>query len=436
MDFLRPGRAAAPAAVARAEPALSAQSPVQSESQWNGFVLGAGGGLSRAGVMVSERTVLSLPATMQALRVLSGVFAQTPRHYYRRTAEGKQPVRQDPVARLLHDRPNGFQTPFSFFELAFQDMLLVGNFFAYVSRDMAGRPVALTRLKPGRVTVAEYFDRADGYTLFYDATLPDGTSGRFAARDILHVAGFTRDGLVGLNPLAYMRDAFGGAIATADFAARYFEAGAKPTTVLQTKNRVGPENKAAIRADWQRIYGGPDGHQVAVLDQDLTAQFLSHNPADAQMLETRQFQVTELARIWGVPPHLIFDLSRSTNNNIEQQSLEFVMYHLGPHYARFEQALTLAFAAPDHFVEHMTDALVRGDMKTRMEAYWLQRQMGMVSADELRARENQNPIGGAAGGERWRPANMAIAGAPVAPAPAAPVPQGGRAAADTEEQAE
>lgn len=436
MDFLRPGRAAAARQVMPRldPPVVSASGSVHSESQWKGFVFGAGAGFSRAGVRVDERTVLSLPATMQALRVLSGVFAQTPRHYYRRSPEGKQHLRDHPLSRLLHDRPNNVQTPFQFFELALQDLMLTGNFFAWVSRDFAGRAVALTRLKPGRVVVAEFFDRAEGYTLFFDATLPDGTSGRYSSREVLHIPGFSRDGLMGLNPMAFMRDAFGGAIATADYATRYFDAGAKPDVVLTTKQKIDPQSRDAMRRDWKGIYGGPNGEKVAVLDQDVTATMISHNPEEAQMLETRQFHVVELARIWGVPPHLIFDLSRATFSNIEQQSLEFITYHLGPHFTRFEQALTLAFAEPDHYVEHMTDALVRGDLKSRMEASWLQRQMGLVSADEVRARENLNPIGGAAGAERWRPANMAIAGQPTTGGPVVSPPRGADAVAEQQEQ--
>lgn len=424
LDFIRPGRSAAPAPAPRPEPPLRATS-VQSESQWNGFVVG---GPSRSGVRVDERAVLSLPATMQALRVLSGVFAATPRHYYRRDADGRTRLPEDAMSRLIHDAPNSYQTAFEFWELYKQDLLLAGNFYAYVSRDFRGQPVALTRLKPWTVKVAEYFDRSEGYTLFYDATLPDGSSGRFPAREILHVRGMSRDGLVGMNPLRYMRDAFGGAIATADYAARYFESGARPSVVLTTEQRTSPEVRQEMRADWKRLYGGLDGEKVAVLDQGVKPEFLSHDNQESQFVETRQFQVVDIARAWGVPPHLVFELSRATFSNIEQQSLEFITYHLGPHYARLEQALTRAFAAPGHYFEHLTDALVRGDLKSRMEAYWMQRQMGMVSADELRARENMNGIGGAAGGERWRPSNMTIAGTPIEPA--APVVRTGPAAAE------
>ncbi|MBY6120251.1 phage portal protein [Mameliella alba] len=408
MDLFR-GRPA-PAASMRAEPPVSASQNVQSGTQWqNGFV--TGGAPSRAGVAVSERTALSIPATLQALRILTGVFAMTPLHYYRRGEGGREAADQRAEAQLFRTAPNSHQTPFSFMELLMADLMLSGGFFAYVSRGPAGRERALTRLTPGTVSIAEHFDRMDGKTLFFDATLPDGTRERFPARDILHIPGFSRDGINGLNPVRYARDALGASIATSEHAARFWSKGGKPSTVLTTEQKVGPEDKVRIRTDWERLHAGHDGSRVAVLDQDLKAQFLSHDMKASQFLETRQFQVVDLARIWGVPPHLIFDLSRSTFSNIEQQSLEFVIYHLGPHYARIAQAITKAFARPGFYYEHLTDALVRGDLKSRMEAYWQQRQMGMLNGNELRAKENLGDIAGPAGTDYWRPSNMEIAGA-------------------------
>lgn len=405
-------------AAARVEPVLSAAGPqqnVQSESQWRGFT--PIGGVSKAGVRVNEATALSIPATLQALRILCGVFAMTPLHYYRKAEIGRFLEAKDPIERLLAGQPNSHQSAFEFFELGMSDLLLAGNFYSYVSRNRRGEVAALTRLKAGSVVVAEYFDRASGTILFYDATLPDGSRERFPARDIWHVKGFSRDGIVGLNPVTYAKDALGGAIATSDHASRFWNKGGRPSTVLTTEQKVGPEDKKRIRDDWSKLYTGPDGDLVAVLDQDLKANFLTHDLKSSQYLETRQFQVVDLARIWGVPPHLIFDLSRATFSNIEQQSLEFVIFHLGPHYARFASAATRQFAAEGFYFEHLTDALVRGDIKSRMEAYWLQRQMGMVNANELRSRENEPNLTGAAGSEYWRPSNMSIAGQPVEPQP-------------------
>ena len=357
---------------------------------------------------------------MQALRILSGVFALTPIHYFGRLdGGGRERRRNDPLQLLVHDQPNGFQTAFEFWELYMGDLMLTGNWYAYVSRAPDGSPVALTRLKPGSVKIVEYFDRASGMTVFFDATLPDATAGRFPGREILHVRGLSRDGVVGLNPMAYMRDAFGNAIATGQHAGKYFGDGAKPKVVLTTTQKVDPMTRQAIKADWKATHGGLDGDAVAVMDNDLKPTFLSHDNQESQFVETRQFEVGELARIWGVPPHLIFDLSRATFSNIEQQSLEFVMYHLGPHYARLAQTLTRVFAPDDAFFEHQTDALVKADLQTRTEAYSRQRQNGTVNANEVRAFDNLAPLDGDAGTEYWRPANMTLAGTPVAN-PAAP----------------
>jgi HK97 family phage portal protein len=155
----------------------------------------------------------------------------------------------------------------------------------------------------------------------------------------------------------------------------------------------------------------------------LKADFLTFDHQQSQLLETRQFQVLDVARAFGVPPHLLFDLSRATFSNIEHQSLEFITFHMGPHYDRVAGAAARQFAAPDHYFEFLTDALVKGDIKTRWEAYRIQRETGVLSADEIRERENLNRIGGAAGDERWRPGNMTISGTPVAqPAPISAVP--------------
>ncbi len=420
-DFVR---AAAPRErVEPVLPAVASASPasVQNESQWRGLTPVVGP--SRAGVRVDERTVLGLPAVMQALRVLCGVFAMTPLAYYRRDGEGRSRATDDPLWALLHDRPNAHQSAFAFKEILLADVLLSGNFYAYISRDSRMNPVALTRLKPGHVVVAEYFDRATGVELFYDATLPDGTRERFAARDVWHVAGMSRDGEVGLNPLAYMRDAFGGPIATQDYATRFWAGNARPPVTLTSEAKIEPADKDRIREAWRQRYAGVDGDSIAVLDQGLEPHFLSIDNDKSQMIETRTFQVLDIARAWGVPPHLIFELSRATFSNIEQQSLDFVTFHMGPHYERVASAAGRQFAAENHYFEFLTDALVKGDIKARWEAYKIQRETGVLNADEIRAKENLNPIGGAAGTERWRPANYTLAGTPpLAPAPTRVVP--------------
>lgn len=376
------------------------------------FLTGWGSGTA-SGQVVSEKTTLSLPAVMQALRILCGVFAMTPLVYYRRSGTaGKDRADQTPAYRLFHDNPNQVQTPFGFKELMLADVLLAGNFYAYASRDWRMDPVALTRLEPLQVDPAFSFDRQAGVTAFYDATLPDGTRERFAPRDVWHVAGFGRNGLFGLNPLRYMREAIGGALGTQDFATRFWGNDAKPSVVLTTKQKVPPEVKTQIKDDWNsRFAGSGRSHGVAVLDQELEPKFLSHDNEKNQFLETRTFQVLDVARCFGVPPHLIFELSKATFSNIEHQSLEFVTFHMMPHYTRVAEAATKAFAADGHFFEFLPEALLKGDVKARWEAYRAAREMGVLSADEIRSRENMNAIGGSVGGSYLWPANMNQAGA-------------------------
>lgn len=209
-DLFRPAVSRAAEAVRIEPPVVAASSDVTSESQWkgvSGFTLS--GAPSKAGVRVNEDSALSLPATLQALRILSGVFAMTPLHYYRRSDKGRISANEEAPGRLVMTSPNSHQTQFAFFELLMCDLLLTGNFYAYKSRNVRGEVVALTRLKPGSVIVAEYFDKAEGTFLFFDATLPDGTRERFPARDILHIAGMSRDGIQGLNPVKFARDALG-----------------------------------------------------------------------------------------------------------------------------------------------------------------------------------------------------------------------------------
>ncbi len=395
-------------------PSASGGQDLQHPEQW--LVTSVGGGRSAAGVAVSESTALTLPAVMQAVRVLTGVFAMTPLIYYRRLPNGgRERATDNPLYTLFHDRP-GHQTPFAFKELLLADILLQGRYGAYISRDLRQRPAAVTRVDPAGIAVAKYFDRREGMTLFYDATLPDGSRERFSGADFWYVPGFTRDGITGLPPIRYMRDALGAALATSDFAARYWRDDARPGLVLSTEQKVTPDDRDKIKRDWKAKFAG-NNHDVAVLDQSLKPVPFTNDNEKSQFIETRAFQVVDVARAFGVPPHLIFELSKATFSNIEHQSLEFVTYHMMPHYERVAQAANITFAEDGHYFEFLPDALLRGDIKTRWEAYKIQREIGVVNGDEIRAAENRNPIGGDAGSEFWRPLNYGRAGDPP-PAPA------------------
>jgi len=413
------GSALTPSAVSAAPQASADLTSTDSETFW---ALTGGGGGTR--VVINERTSLSLPALLRALEILTGVFAMTPMIYYRRTAEGKERVENSPLFTLFHDRPNDVQSAFLFKEVILGDMLMAGRFATYIHRDGMFRPKALSRVNPLGVQPVQYWDRTDGLELFYDAHLPDGSNGRFSRTDIWHVPGFSRDGIFGVNRVRLMDDTLSAAVAAGQYARHFWENNAQPATLLTAKGKVTPEDKVKMKFDWKRMFGGVrKAGDVAVLDQEMDAKTLGATNKDSQFVEVRAFNVVEVARAWGVPPHLLYELSRATFSNIEQQSLEFIMFSMMPHYERFASAATHHFAEPGHFFEFLPDALLKGDVKTRWEAYKIGRETGVLSADDIAKRENLSPIGGAAGSERWRPANMAISGEPN-PSSAPPAPEG------------
>lgn len=372
-------------------------------------------GRSGSRVAINEQSALGLPAVLRALEVLTGVFAMTPMIYYRRSGDGKERVETSPLFTLFHDRPNEIQSSFLFKEVMLGDMLLAGGCASFVHRDAMFQPKALSRLNPIAVQPAQHWDRNAGLELFYDAQLPDGSRGRFSRTDIWHVPGFSRDGLFGVNRVKLLDDMFGAAVAAGSYARHFWENNAQPATIITAKGKMDPEAKAKYKLDWKAMFGGArKAGDVAVLDQEMEAKTLGASNRDSQFVEVRAFNVVEVARAFGVPPHLLYELTRATFSNIEQQSLEFILYCMMPHYERIAAAATHYFAESGHFFEFLPDALLKGDVKTRWEAYKAARETGVLSADEIRARENMNAIGGAAGSERWRPANMAISGEPFA----------------------
>lgn len=374
-------------------------------------------------VSINERSAMTLPAVLHALEILTGVFAMTPMIYYRREDDGKTRADNSHLFTLFHDRPNEAQSVFLFKEVMLGDMLMAGGFANFVHRDGMFRPKSLSRLDPRMVHPASHWDRQDGLELFYDARLPDGSNGRFTRTDIWHVPGFSRDGLLGVNRVKLLDDMLGSAVAAGEYARHFWENNAQPATLLKAKGKVNPEDKAKIKFDWKRMFSGArKAGEVAVLDQEMEAETLGATNKDSQFVEVRAFNVVEVARAFGVPPHLLYELSRATFSNIEQQSLEFIMYSMMPHYERVASAATHYFAEPGHFFEFMPDALLKGDVKTRWEAYKAARESGVLNADEIRKKENMQPIGGKAGEERWRPANMAVSGEPN-PATAPPPQQ-------------
>lgn len=350
---------------------------------------------------INERTALTLPAVWRALEILSGVFAMTPLIYYKQLDDdGKERAKSSPLYKIFRSAPNATQSDFAFKEVLLGDLLLAGRFAAFTHRDGLFQTTALTRLDPYPVAVNQSWDKKDGTELFFDVTLPDHARERLTRADIWYVPGFSRDGLVGLDRVQFMKDAIASGVATSEYAARFWENNAQPSTVLTAKGKVVPEDKNKIRADWKKLFRGPKAAgEVAVVDQEMDVKFLSLDNKASQYVESRTFSVLEVSRAFGVPPHLLFELSRATFSNIDHQSLEFIIYCMGPHYARVAAAATQHFAEEGHFFEFLPEALLKGDIKGRFEAYGIAIDKGVYSPNEVRSMENRNKR---PGGDEYR----------------------------------
>lgn len=365
-------------------------------------------GSSTAGKRVNERSAMQMTAVYSCVRILSEAVASLPLHLYEMKDGGsKEKAINHSLYFLLHDEPNPEMTSFIFRETLMTHLLLYGNAYCQIIRNGKGEVIALYPLMPNRMTV----DRDDKGQLYYeytttqeDAPTMKGMTVKLSPYDVLHVPGLGFDGLVGYSPIAMAKNAIGLAIATEEYGSKFFANGANPSGVLEHPGVLKDPGK--IRDSWTQTFGGSgNANKVAVLEEGMKYTPISISPEQAQFLETRKFQINEIARIFRVPPHMLGDLERSTFSNIEQQSLEFVKYTLEPWITRFEQSMARALLKPEekkkYFVRFNVDGLLRGDYKSRMEGYAVARQNGWMSTNDIRELENMDRISAEEGGDLY-----------------------------------
>ena len=239
--------------------------------------------------------------------------------------------------------------------------------------------------------------------IIYTPTMPNSTV-ILPPSDVLHIPGLGFDGLVGYSPIAMAKNSIGMAIACEEYGARFFSNGAAPGGVLEHPGTVKEPQK--IRDSWNKSFmGTPNSHRIAVLEEGMKYTPIGISPNEAQFLETRKFQINEIARIFRVPPHMVGDLEKSSFSNIEQQSLEFVKYTLDPWVSRWEQSMVRSLLLPDekkeYFVKFNLDGLLRGDYQSRMNGYATARQNGWMSANDIRELENLDRIPKEDGGDLY-----------------------------------
>jgi len=365
-------------------------------------------GGSTSGKNVTERSAMQMTAVYSCVRILAEAVAGLPLHLYRYTDKGgKEKAIDNPLYFLLHDEPNPEMTSFVFRETLMTHLLLWGNAYAQIIRNGKNEVIALYPLMPNRMTV----DRDEHGQLYYqyntskdDAPTMKGSIVNLKPTDVLHVPGLGFDGLVGYSPIAMAKNAIGMAIACEEYGAKFFANGATPGGILEHPGTV--KDPSRVRESWNSAFGGSsNANKVAVLEEGMKYTPISISPEQAQFLETRKFQINEIARIFRVPPHMVGDLEKSSFSNIEQQSLEFVKYTLEPWLVRWEQAMVRSLISPTdksrYFIKFNVDGLLRGDYQSRMNGYATARQNGWMSANDIRELENLDLIPPEAGGDLY-----------------------------------
>jgi HK97 family phage portal protein len=366
-------------------------------------------GSTSAGKPVNEQTAMQMTAVYSCVRILSETLAGLPLHVFRYNASGgKEKDLKHPLYKLLHDEPNPEMTSFAFRETLMSHLLLWGNAYAQIIRNARGEVVALYPLMPNKMMV----DRDKSGRLFYmyqrsreDApSLGTESQVYLSPSEVLHIPGLGFDGLVGYSPIAMAKNAVGLAIATEEYGAKFFANGAAPGGVLEHPGTI--KDPLKIKESWNAAYqGSTNAHRVAVLEEGMKYQSIGISPEQAQFLETRKFQINEIARIFRVPPHMLADLEKSSFSNIEQQSLEFVKYTLDPWVVRWEQSMSRALLMesekPKLFIRFNVDGLLRGDYVSRMSGYATARQNGWMSTNDIRELENLDRIPSELGGDLY-----------------------------------
>ena len=354
---------------------------------------------------VSPDSALRLASVYACVRVLSETMASLPLVVYQRRADGgKDKITDHWLYRLLANRPNRFQNPFEWREMLQGHLALRGNAYNQIITNAKGEVVELMPLHPDRIRL-ELLPSGEYRYRFTDRF---GTESILPRGEVWHLRGLSSDGLMGMSPIELARESLGMALAAQDYGARFFANDAKPTGgwIEFPGSFKDSEAKKVFRESYQQAQSGANRGKVLVLENGMKFHEVGVTNKDAQFLELRKFQITDVARLFRVPPHMIGDLDRATFSNIEQQSLEFVMHTMTPWAERWEASIEsdLLLEGDDIEVEFDFANLMRGDAASRASYYQSGIQNGWLTRNEARIAENLNPLEGL--DEPLRPLNM------------------------------
>lgn len=357
-----------------------------------------GGSTSKSGATVNEDSAMRVTAYLAAVKIISETVASLPLLVYQRLEpRGKARAPNHPAYEVLHDIANEEMSAFQLRETIQGHAVSWGNGYAEIQRDMGGRVRGLWPLLPDRT-----WPERDPTTkkLRYRTTLTNGEQVILPFENVLHMPGFGFDGICGYNPVILAKEALGLSLATEEFGANFFGQGATPSGIVEYPGKLKEEAYQRYKKDVRTAHEGLSrSHRLMILEEGLKYHQVTIPPEAAQFLETRKFQVSEIARLFRVPPHMLAEMDKATFSNIEQQSLDFVVNTLRSWLVRWEQQIRMKlFTASERrrgfFVEHLVDGLLRGDIQSRYNAYAIGRQNGWLSVNDIREKENDNPVEG------------------------------------------
>lgn len=364
---------------------------------------------AKSGVVVTEQNALSSMAVLACVRVIAESVAQLPLLTLRRREgePGKDRAADHPLYDLLHALPNPEMTTFELRETMAAHVCTWGNAYAEIEWGGGGRVLALWPLRPDRMKV-----RRERGELYYYYTMPGMPVQRLPSYRIMHLRGLG-SGVLGYSPVRMAMEAIGLSLATEEFGARFFSNGARPGFIVKHPGILSDTAYDRLKNSFEDAHRGlSNAHRTKILEEGMDVTTVGVPPEEAQFLETRRFQLNEVARMYRVPPHMVGDLTHATFSNIEHQSIDFVVHSLNPWLVRIEQAMMRDLLTEGErrsiVIEHLVDGLLRGDIETRYKSYATGRQWGWLSVNDIRARENMNPVED--GDEYLVPLNMAPAG--------------------------
>ena len=368
-------------------------------------IFGGPGRDSKAGVTVTHDKALSATTVFQAVRLISETLATVPLKLYRADGRVKEPARDHRVYRLLHDEPNEEQTAAEFREMLLGWAVMAGTGYAHIVRNNGGQPMELWpipkyRVRPNRIR--------DG-TLEYEVTVPSGAPRTVKREDMLVLRGFSLNGVLGEDAIHRMREAFGLTLATEEFGSKFFGQGATISGAVEHPQTLTPGAADNLRKQLNAEHSGLEkSHRIMLLQEGMKFTPGGITPEQGQMLETRKFQVTEVARAFNIPPNMLMDLERATFSNVEQQFIQFVTISLRPWAVRLEQAAKKRLLTDTekgrYTIVHSMEGLLRGDSETRSQFYQSLFQVGALSPNDILELEDMNPVEG--GDQRFVPLNM------------------------------